>query len=334
MSYTQYPSGNSESENKFENRSADNKNNRNKIIFGLLIAALVGSWAYIIYERNKTKEEKLLFVDRIQKDSIDRVALQLQFDMLSTKADSLTTNNQELQGSLAERTSEINKLKASISSILKKKNATAEELAKAQKQIAELNSKIEELFAEVETLKAQNKQLTASNEQLNEEKKKLNEEKDALNSDLDKTKKEKAHVEDVASTLHASNVNITAINLRGSKEKETSKAKKADYFKISFDISENYVTPSGNKTLMICVYYPDGSLSLSTGSFTDRQGKTIQYTNKMDIDYVQGKRMPISFDWKPGNKFQTGEYKIEIYNNGFKIGEGKKKLDKSSFLGM
>jgi chromosome segregation ATPase len=215
MSYTQYPSGNSESENKFENRSADNKNNRNKIIFGLLIAALVGSWAYIIYERNKTKEEKLLFVDRIQKDSIDRVALQLQFDMLSTKADSLTTNNQELQGSLAERTSEINKLKASISSILKKKNATAEELAKAQKQIAELNSKIEELFAEVETLKAQNKQLTASNEQLNEEKKKLNEEKDALNSDLDKTKKEKAHVEDVASTLHASNVNITAINLRG-----------------------------------------------------------------------------------------------------------------------
>jgi hypothetical protein len=85
---------------------------------------------------------------------------------------------------------------------------------------------------------------------------------------------------------------------------------------------------------MICVYYPDGSLSLSTGSFTDRQGKTIPYTNKMEIDYVQGRKMPISFDWKPGNKFQTGEYKIEIYNNGFKIGEGKKKLDKSSFLGM
>ncbi|HMZ45670.1 MAG TPA: hypothetical protein PKG56_04120 [Chitinophagaceae bacterium] len=334
MSYTQFPTSNSGSENKLTNSDSENKNNKNKIIYGLLILALIGSWAYIIYEKNKNKEEKILFVDRIQKDSIDRVALQLQFDMLSSKADSLTTNNQELQGSLAERASEINKLKASIASILKKKNATAAELATAQKQIAELNNKIEELYAEVETLKAQNKQLTASNEQLNEEKKKLNEEKDALNSDLDKTKKDKAHVEDVASTLHANNINITAINLKGSKEKETSKAKKADFFRISFDISENYITPSGKKALMVCVYYPDGSLSQSVGSFTDRQGNSKQYTNKMEIEYEQGRKMPVSFDWKPGNKFQTGLYKIEIYNNGFKIGEGAKKLDKSTFLGM
>lgn len=49
------------------------------------------------------------------------------------------------------------------------------------------------------------------------------------------------------------------------------------------------------------------------------------FTNKVDIDYVQGKKMNVSFDWKPENKFETGNYKIEVYNNGFKIGEGYKK---------
>ena len=334
MSYTQFPTSTTDTNSSIGGSSNQPKNNNNKIIIAALLIALLGTWAYIIYDKSKVKEDRIQYVDRIMKDSIDRATLQMQFDLLSTKADSLTENNQQLQGSLAERASEINKLKNSIASILKNKNATVAELAEAKKQIAELNNKIEQLFAEIETLKAENKQLTASNEQLNEEKKKISGEKDELQTDLDKTKKEKAVVEDVASTLHAANINITAINLKGSKEKETSKAKKADFFRISFDISENYITPSGKKSLMVCVFYPDGSLSPSNGSFTDREGNTKQFTNKVDIDYVQGKKMNVSFDWKPGNKFETGNYKIEVYNNGFKIGEGYKKLDKSTFLGL
>jgi myosin heavy subunit len=332
MSYTQYPTANSSTPNQ-PNQNEPKKDNRN-LVYGLLIAALIGTWAYIIYDKSKVKEEKIQYVDRITKDSIDRSMLQSQFDLLSIKADSISINNQQLQGSLAEKNSEIQKLRSSIASTLKKKNITASELAEAQKQIAELQSKIEALYAEVERLEAENKQLTASNTQLTEEKKKLNEEKGELETDLNKTKTEKARVEDLASTLHASNINIVAINLKGSKEKETTKAKRADYFKVSFDIDENRVAPSGAKSLMVSVYHPDGSVSTSAGSFTDRNGKTIQYTNKVDINYEQGKKQTVSFQWNPGNKFETGDYRVEIYNNGFKIGEGKKSLNKSTFLGL
>jgi uncharacterized phage infection (PIP) family protein YhgE len=301
-------------------------NKKSNIIIAILALALVGTWAYIIYNNSKVKEERLVYADKIQKDFIDRAALQTQFNMLSFKADSLTNNNQQLQGSLAKRAAEINKLKSNINSILKNKNATEAELAEAQKQIAELNSKIEELFAEVETLKAENKQLTATNEQLNEEKKKVTSEKDALQTDLDKTKEEKAKAENIASTLHAYNINVTAINQRGSKEKETTKARKADFFKISFDIAENHVATSDVKALYVCIFYPDGTLSLSSGTFTDRQGNAKQYTNKVSINYVQGKKIPVSFDWHPGDKFKSGNYKIEVYNNGFKIGETTKHI--------
>jgi hypothetical protein len=40
----------------------------------------------------------------------------------------------------------------------------------------------------------------------------------------------------------------------------------------------------------------------------------------------------VSFDWKQGDKYQTGEYRIEIYNNGFKIGEGRKALKKGGLF--
>lgn len=316
-----------------ENYNKPKKDNRN-VIYALLATALVGSWGYFIYNNNANKEEKIQYVDRIMKDSVDRAALQSQFDMLSVKADSLSNDNQQMQGALAEKSSEIQKLKSSIGAILKKKNATNAELEQARKMIAELNGKIEALVAEVEQLKAENKQLTTANEELNNDKKKLNDEKTELQGNLDKTKADKAKVEDIASTLHVSGINITAINMKGSKEKETSKAKKADFFRVSFNIDENHITPSGTKTLMVCVYHPDGSLSLSSGSFTDRAGKTVQYTNKVDVNYEQGKVTPVSFDWKPGDKFQPGDYKIVVYNNGFKIGESVKNMSKSSFLGL
>lgn len=315
------------------NTNTPKKDNRN-IIYALLGAALIGSWGYFIYNNNANKEEKIQYVDRIVKDSVDRMQLQNQFDMLSVKADSLSSNNQQLQGSLAEKSNEIQTLKNNIAAILKKKNATNAELQEAKKMIAELNAKIESLVAEVEQLKAENKQLNTANEELNKDKTKLTEEKKELQGSLDKTKEEKAKVEDVASTLHVSGINITAIDLKRGKEKETAKAKKADFFRVSFNVDENYVAPNGTRSLMVSVYYPDGSLSQSSGSFTDRNGQTVNYTNKVDINFEQGKKIPVSFDWKPGDKFQVGDYKIVVYNNGYKIGEGIKNLSKSTFLGL
>lgn len=50
------------------------------------------------------------------------------------------------------------------------------------------------------------------------------------------------------------------------------------------------------------------------------------------MNYEQNKVTPVSFDIKQTDKYQVGDYKIEIYNNGFKIGEGVKKLKKGGLF--
>jgi hypothetical protein len=50
------------------------------------------------------------------------------------------------------------------------------------------------------------------------------------------------------------------------------------------------------------------------------------------VDYEQGTRKAMSVPIRQ-NDFQTGDYKIEVYHNGFKIGEGVKTLKKGGLFG-
>ncbi len=308
------------------------KDNR-KVIYGILIFALLSTWAYIFYDKSQTKEAIGQLETRITNVDSARNAIQQEFLEVSAKADSLTQNNIQLQGALADRGSEIQKLKGSINNILKRKNASDAELAQAKQMISELNGKVDGLFAEIEKLQGENKQLTAANEQLSTEKTQLTSEKENLQQNLSATKKELDEKVDVASTLHASNIGITAIDVRNSgKEKATTTSKRADLMRISFVLDPNRIAPSGTKDIYVCVTAPDGKVISEGTKFVTREEGEKVYTSKVSVSYEQGKVTPVSFDWKQSDKYQTGNYKIEIYNNGFKIGEGVKTLKKGGLF--
>ena len=314
-----------------QGKSKDNR----KTIYTLLISLLIITWGYLIYDKSKNKE--IITQKEIQYVTVSnaRDSIQSLFNDASARADSLTGSNIQLTGALAQKKTEISALRSNISNILKKKNATEAELLQAKQMITDLNGKIDGLYEEVSKLKGENQQLTSANQQLNTEKTQLTNEKGELQSTLSKTQAEKANVEDLASTLHASNISINAVKVKSDgSEKETSSAKRADLFIISCTLDENRVTPSGKKSLYVCVSNPDGSPSGTEGTFKSRDGSDVPYSNKVEVDYTTGKSLPVSFSWKPGSKFQSGEYKIQIYHNGFKIGEGSKTLKKGGFLGL
>jgi len=311
------------------------KDNR-KLIYGILIAALLVTWGYIFYDKSKNSEKVLMLETKVTNIDSARIVLQQEFLSVSAKADSLTNQNVQLQGDLADQNESIQQLKSDIGSILKKKNATAAELTNAKSKIGELNGKIDGLFAEIEKLKGENQQLTNANDQLNSDKTQLSSEKEGLEQNLISTKVEKKLLEetvDIASTLHASNIGITAIRLKGSgKESETNTAKKADLIRISFNIDQNRVTPSGTKDIYVVVTGSDDKVITEGGSFTTRDEGSIVYTSKVSVNYEQNKIIPVSFDWKQTDRYKEGNYKIEIYNNGFKIGQGIKTLKKGGLF--
>lgn len=304
------------------------KDNR-KVIYGILVAALIGTWGYIFYDKSQTRETVTQLQTKIGNVDSARTAIQQEFVSVSAKADSLTQNNIQLQGALADKSSEIQKLKSNIGNILKKKNASEAELSQAKQMIGELNGKVDGLFAEIEKLKVENQQLTT-------EKTQLTADKQSLEENLTSTKTEKKVLEDkvdVASTLHASNIGITALKVSSSgKEKETTTAKRASIMRISFILDPNRVSPSGTKDIYVCVTAPDGKIITEGSSFNTRDEGDKSYTSKVSVNYEQGKVIPVSFDWKQNDKYQIGDYKIEIYNNGFKIGEGVKTLKKGGLF--
>ncbi len=311
------------------------KDNR-KLIYGILIAALIGTWGYIIYDKSKTKETVSQLQSRVVNIDSARNAIQQDFLTVSAKADSLTQNNIQLHGDLADQQSAIQKLKTNIGSILKKKNASDAELAQAKQMIGELNGKMDSYIAEIDKLKGENQQLTSTNEQLNTDKTQLTADKQGLEQSLTATKTEKKQLEDkvdVASTLHASSIGIAAIKVSGSgKEKETNTAKRANLIRIAFNLDENRVTPSGTKDIYVVVTGPDGKPITEGTSFNTRDEGSKSFTSKVSVNYEQGKVVPVSFDWRQNDKYKEGDYRIEIYNNGFKIGEGVKTLKKGGLF--
>jgi len=140
---------------------------------------------------------------------------------------------------------------------------------------------------------------------------------------------------DVGSTFSASNIQITPVNeKRNGKEKTTSTAKRVDKLVVSFDV-ENRIARSGPADMYITVTAPNGQVvsdaALGSGTLTTRTEGDKQYTTKVSTEYEQGTRKALSFPIRQTD-FQTGNYKIEIYHNGFKIGESVRTLKKGGLF--
>jgi hypothetical protein len=328
MSYENFPNSNSP-----ERTEVVKSNNNRNILTGILIVALLATWGYIIYDKNKTKQEKQDLTAQIVNSDSSKNELQRELNDAALRLDNLKTSNVRADSLLKTKDKDIEALKSRVQTILNNKNATAAQLAEARRLIAELKGNIETYTAQIDSLKTQNVQLT-------EEKRQVTEERDVVKKNYDSANqviKQKEDVIDVGSTLHASNFSIIGIKEKsGGKEKETTTAKRVDKLKISFDIDENRITQSGPKDIYVSITSPDGKPvvveALGSGTFTTRDGAQLPFTKKVQINYVQGQKQPVTVEWTQNSSFQTGNYKIEIYNNGFKIGEGVRNFKKGGLF--
>jgi DNA repair exonuclease SbcCD ATPase subunit len=328
MTNTNYPSAG----NSGTPAQPAKKDNRG-LIYGVLIAALLGTWGYVIWDKNKTKEVTSQLQSQVISGDSAKMAIQMEYDAAIVRLDSISGAYNQLSGKMSERESEITKLKGEIRGILSNRNATRAELNRAKSLIEELNGKIMGMEEEIARLTQENQALTSANTQLSTEKAQLQQEYTTVSS----AKTELESKVDVGSTLNAYNFNLTAINEKsGGKEVNTTKAKRADKFRISFDV-DNRLANSGTKELFVIVTSPDGKVitesGLGSGTFTTREEGEKTYTNKVTIEYEQGVRKNVSFDLKQTDKYQPGDYKVEIYQNGFKIGNGKVSLKKGGIFG-
>ncbi|MGF6927913.1 chromosome segregation ATPase [Chitinophaga sp. W2I13] len=201
---------------------------RNGLIYGILIAALAGTWIYMLYDKNKSNEQIVQKSTQIDSISSSRDALQQEYNAANARLDDLVSQNTRMDSLVKTKDKEIQDMKARISTILNNKNATQAQLAEARRLIEQLKSNIEGYSETIERLEGEKIVLAGERDYARKERDSVSVVKDSLNKKVD-----------LGSVLHASNIKLLPIRVKNNgKEVETSKAKRADMMRVTFDLDD------------------------------------------------------------------------------------------------
>ncbi|MFA7448104.1 MAG: hypothetical protein WCY77_06700 [Weeksellaceae bacterium] len=312
-------------ENYNEEHNDQQKTSKTKeyVIIGILFAALLGSLGYNVYLHNQS-------ADRIETLNIDlkdtesaKVILQQELDDLTAEYERAKVDIEAKDSLLSTRDKEIFSKQKEIQNILSKENVTSAELKKAQRMINSLNTDIAQYKKQISILTEKNDSLIARTDTLQYQQTQLSGELAVQTQRADDTEQK------MKSTFSVSNYQITGLKVRNSgKEVETDKAKRIDKLRVAFDLDPNQFAESGQKEIFIAIYKPDGSLGkfkgASYGELETVNKGTIEYSDKVSFNYQSGSKQNITFDWEDF-EFPKGTYKVDLYQNGMKIGQ--KSLD-------
>ncbi len=303
------------------------------LIIGLLIAAIVILGGFFIFDHSKSNENLKAQQTEVAKVTSEKSNIQSSFDASLARLDSMQTSNADLNGKLTASNAEIAKMKSEIRSILHKKNVSASELSKARDLIAKLNGQITDLQAQIAMLSQQNDSLKQNVVVLTTQ-------NQTLSHNLDSTHVVTQNLEkkvDIASTLNASNISITPVKVKNNgKEKISTVAKRVDKLLVSFDVNNRIIQP-GTTDLYVIVTGPDGKPVTTPNSlgntFITRDSSSKTFTAKLPVDLETAKSKNVQFAFSPSGHFQQGNYTIQIYQNGFLIGQKTRELKKGGLFG-
>ncbi len=127
--------------------------------------------------------------------------------------------------------------------------------------------------------------------------------------------------------LHISNVSAIAMKERnGGKLKETTRANRADAFRISFKIRANAITESGLKKAHIVILNAAGNTLSAIGSFTNTTGLDIPYSDVTDIEYNNEDIEVIAVTNILEKDLEKGDYYVRVYLENRLLGTTKVNL--------
>lgn len=313
-------------------------NNNNGALKAALAVTLLllGFLGYLLYDSKLTTVNQ----EQVINQKVEQLAsAKSRLDSVSAQLDAKIAEIKSLGGKVDEL--EAAKAQLEKDKIALKKNSNFSS-AKYNDKIKNYIALLAEKDQEIARLKQENETLTAQNQTLSQEKESLSKEKEGVIKENDglKTDKEKlnATVQDYsakneflsdkvkkAADLKAEGVKVFAVTSKG-KTKESGKyrAKKVDKLKVVFNLPPNPVAENDSKEIVMRVLDPDGAVisdsSMGSGVF-NFNGKELAFTSKEQISYTNNNQT-VEMLYAKGSPYRSGKYNVELYAEGFKIGEG------------
>jgi hypothetical protein len=306
-----------------ENNQNGAVNNR---VYGSIIVVLLLINSFTFYQ---------LFIENTKKVDVtsQKAVLEHQFkdlsDTLFVRSNELNLfkgKTAELDQAIADKQEQLDREKKLIQNLFAKAKLSQAELSKARNLIVQYQNSIADLGSQIAALTKQNQELMAANGQLNTD---LSLER-SIAVKLTEQNKGLAKKVELGSLLPLAKMDVEAIrNRNNGKEVHVKRAKVAESLKISFETGANKVIDAGPVSLYVRIINPKGETIAVTdqgsGTLLSAQvPEPVQYTKKADFDYDQNNKKVVVY-WSR-NITDPGIYKVEVYQNGYVIGQGQVKL--------
>lgn len=198
----------------------------------------------------------------------------------------------------------------------------------ARRRLNEVNAKVKgyetllrEKDVEITRLKTLSDSLYAENTTLKTTQNKLSDSVRAINQNRQELTKKVA----IASRLKAENIKVAAVNKRGKEREGEARDGQIEKLKVSFNLADNPVTPIESKDILLRVIDPNGNVlfDVATGSGTMMvEGREEFYTAQQNILF-DNTRQQLTFMYEKGSDFDEGVYNVELYADGYMIGQEK-----------
>ena len=256
-----------------------------------------------------------------------------QVEDLEAEKQSLIVELEGMRSQLTAMQSDNDSMAVFITSESERLNIMIEEL----KQDKDFNQKkYDEYRAKANQMKKQNERLTAQVDSVNKAYQALQIEKQVVEENLEGEVVKNAELTDentllkkdvaVGSMLQLSKLNSAAYKVKGGgKETETNKASGATRIKACFTVAKNMIATKGERTVYMRVTTPDLKVIAAKGEANNTfsfNGQPLMYSAKQALFYEQD-IIESCINMDKESDFAAGEYTVELYTEGYKLGETK-----------
>lgn len=278
---------------------------------------------YFYYQERQANQDK----DTIIAAKTDEVlSTKIKLDSIAAQLDAKIAEIQQLGGSVDSLIVLKQELERDRQSL---KNSNAFSAKKYEDKIRNYEAVLSQKDRDIAQLKEELGIVTAKNEELGQAVSSLEGERQVLSDSVTNYAVQNRELNEkvtIASALRAENIAVNSLNAKG-KERDggSYKSRRIDKLKISFNLSPNAIAKQDRKEVFLRILDPDGAVlsDMATGSGAFLyNGREMIYTAKEGFNYDNSRQKLDILYGRGGVPFKDGKYAVELYSEGFKIGQG------------
>lgn len=285
--------------------------NRNSTILLALVGLLLISNVVLLFLWFQKKDQAMASADQVTAVTSEKENVTKLLEDMLVQYDTLSTNNDQLRTGM-------DSLQKQIVTLMDKVKRGNYDVHKAKREAETLRKIMKGYVVTIDSLNQVNQALMVENVNTKQQLGEVTGQKQALES---KTAAQQALI-DKGSVLTATAMTANALFVRNSgKQVDTERSSKAEMIKCCFNLGENRITQAGTKTLYMRVIGPDGSV-LPASDQANRffyDGVEGEFSVKRDVNY-QNEPVDVCMFWTATGKLTGGEYKVDVYESGVKVG--------------